>query len=118
MQRIDLKGLIRLIDDQKDIETNLILDEGCVIEAEDQKPLIKILNYIINYLASITDKPLAISLDLMGEGPLMTLMAYTDTLPESPLSPNVAEALKNYNASLMVLDDSGSYVQVKIQFKK
>ncbi len=118
MQRIDLKSLIRLIDDQKDIESNLILDEGCVIEAEDQKPLIKVINYVINYLAALTDKPLAISLDLMADGPLMTLMAYTDKTPESPLSPNVAEALNAYKASLMVLDDSGSYIQIKIQFKK
>ena len=49
-QRIDLKQLLHLIHDNKEFDVNFILDEGCVILADDPKPLIKVLNYLINYL--------------------------------------------------------------------
>ncbi len=117
MQRIELKSLIRLIDDQKDVETNLILDEGCVVQAEDKTALIKMINYLFNYLSSLTDRPLEISLDLMHDGSLLTFMAFTDTPPETPLSNNLHDALKNYNATLDVVQESGKYIQVKIHFK-
>ena len=46
---LDLKRLIQLIHDQKDIEAELILDEGCVINIEDQAPLVKIINYFLKH---------------------------------------------------------------------
>ena len=52
----DLKQLIYLIKDNKDFDANLILDEGCRIETEDPKPLIKPLNYIINYIVFVSCK--------------------------------------------------------------
>ena len=47
--RVDLKQLIMLIKDNKNFEANLILDEGCILMTEDPKPLVKVVNYIINY---------------------------------------------------------------------
>ncbi|RMH63864.1 MAG: hypothetical protein D6677_06120 [Calditrichaeota bacterium] len=116
MQRIDLKNLIRLIDDQKDIETNLILDEGCVIEAENQTALIKVINYIFNYLGAQTQQPLEISLDLMHDGCLLNFMAFTEKSPDTPLSPNVEEALKAYKGTVSLVEENGKYLQVKIHF--
>ena len=47
---VDLKQLLQLINDQKGLDTNLCLDSGCVIDVEDKTPLIKVINYFLNYL--------------------------------------------------------------------
>jgi hypothetical protein len=116
--QIDLKLLVQLINDQKDIETNLILDEGCRIEAEDQAPLVKVINYFMNYLQAISNGAIQISLDLMGNSCLMSLIGYTDkdTIPE--FSSNLNDALKMYNAKFEHEHKVGSYVQIKIHFAK
>jgi len=116
--QIDLKLLVQLIDDQKDIETNLILDEGCRIEADDQAPLVKVINYFMNYLHALNNGSIQISLDLMGNSCLMSFIAYTDkdSIPE--FSANLNDALKVYNAKYDHEHKVGSYVQVKIHFAK
>ena len=47
---VDLKRLIYMIKDTKNLNANLILDDGCVFDTADPKPLVKVINYIINYL--------------------------------------------------------------------
>lgn len=116
--QIDLKLLIQLINDQKGIETNLCLDEGCRISAEDQAPLVKIINYFMNYLHTLTNNPLEISLDLMGDSYLMSLIAYTDKDTTPELSSNLNDALSAYKAKYEVEHKKGSYVQIKIHFAK
>jgi len=117
-QRIDLKQIILLIKSNKELNANLCLDEGCVVYAEDPKPLVKVINYFINYLAPLSAQPLEISLDLSGKSMLLSMLAYTaeNTLPE--LSPKIAEALTPYQARYELVHDSGRYVQVKISFDK
>lgn len=116
--QIDLKLLIQLIDDQKDIETNLILDDGCRIEAEDQAPLVKIINYFMNYLHALSNGPLQISLDLMGDSYLMSFITYTDKDAIPEVSSNVNDALGIFRAKYDLEHKVGSYVQVKIHFSK
>ena len=117
-QRIDLKQLIHLIHDNKEFDVNFILDEGCIILADDPKPLIKVLNYLINYLTPLTGQPLEISLDLRGNDILMSMMAYTDKSDLPPVSDQVAEALKDYNAVLENKHEAGKYFQFKLSFSK
>jgi hypothetical protein len=117
-QRIDLKQLIHLIHDNKEFEVNFILDEGCFIIAEDPKPLIKVLNYLINYLTPLTGQPLEISLDLRGNDILMSMMAYTDNSELPPVSDQVSDALKVYNATLENIHEQGKYFQFKLSFSK
>lgn len=115
---VDLKRLIQIIYDQKDIKAELILDEGCVIESEDQGPLVKVINYFMNYLQQLTQQPIHIGLDLMGDQILLSLIAYTteNTIPE--ISSNVADALLAYKAKFDTENKTGSYVQIKIHFTK
>ena len=100
--QIDLKLLIQLIDDQKDIETDLILDEGCRITAEDQAPLVKIINYFMNYLHALSNSPLQISLDLMGKVDVIKITAYK------------AQVYLNYENGNLLLDSEISDFQKKI----
>ena len=45
----------------KDIEANLILDEGCTFETDDPKPLVKIINYVSNKNHCISNTASAIT---------------------------------------------------------
>jgi len=115
-QLIDLKQLLLLIHQNKDFAANFILDEGCTIRSEDPKPLVKVLNYLINYLTPLTPAPLEISVDLRGQDVLLSMMAYTEKSDPEPLSDQVAETLNGYNAKIDTIHESGKYLQFKISF--
>ena len=114
--RVDLKRLILLIKENKEFEANLILDEGCVLETSDPKPLVKVINYFINYLNQISAQPLEIALDLRNNDNLMSLMVYTDVQELPAVNAEIDEVLKSYQASLEKIHEKGKYVQFKISF--
>jgi hypothetical protein len=114
--RVDLKQLIMLIKDTKEIEANLILDEGCTLMTDDPKPLVKVINYIINYLGQLSDQALEISLDLRTSDHLLSLMVYTDKTDLPPISTEIDDVLKAYKASLEKIHESGKYIQIKVSF--
>lgn len=107
-----------MIKDNKDFEANLILDEGCVLESVDPTPLIKVMNYAINYLNQLSDNPLEISLDLRSGDYLLSFLAYSDKTEIPALSADVNEALKAYNASIESIHEAGKLVQLKVSFKR
>jgi hypothetical protein len=114
--RVDLKQLIMLIKANKDFEANLILDEGCALMTDDPKPLVKVLNYLINYLGQLSDKALEISLDLRTSDNLLSMMVYTDKTDLPDISGEIEGVLKSYKATLEKIHESGKYVQFKISF--
>jgi len=116
--RVDLKRLIHMIKDAKDFNANLILDEGCVFETADPKPLIKVINYLINYLNQYAKQPLEISLDLRTTDYLMSLMVYTDQQDLAALSDQLVSTLKDYRAALEKIHEKGKYLQFKISFTR
>jgi len=117
-QPLDLKRLLQLINDQKNLNANLVLDEGCQIETNDQATLVKIINYFINFLHQLSSKPMEIGLDLMGNSILMTMMTFTEIQEIPELSPNLVDALKSYNATYETVHNAGNYIQIKITFSK
>ncbi len=114
--RVDLKQLILLIKDNKNFEANLILDEGCILMTEDPKPLVKVFNYIINYLKQLSDKALEISLDLRTSDHLLSFMVYTDKIELPAVSSEIDNVLKTYEATLEKIHETGKYVQLKVSF--
>jgi len=114
----DLKQLIYLIKENKDFDANLILDEGCIIATEDVKPLVKIINYCINYLGQLTDRSLEISLDLRDKDYLLSLMAYTEKNELPDISVQVDESLQLFKATKNLIHETGKYVQIKLSFEK
>ena len=117
-QRVDLKQLLLLIKEGKELDANLILDEGCILMLEDPKPLVKVFNYVLNYLNQLAKQPLEISLDLRSDGYLMSFMVYTAEATLPPVSDSLNDALKPFNATLDMVHEAGKYFQVKISFKK
>jgi len=114
--RVDLKQLIILIKDTKNFEANLILDEGCTFMTDDPKPLVKVLNYIINYLGQLSEQALEISLDLRTSDHLLSLMVYTDKTELPAMSSEIDGVLKTYKATLEKIHETGKYVQIKVSF--
>ena len=114
--RVDLKQLILLIKANKDFEANLILDEGCALMTDDPKPLVKVINYLINYLGQLSDKALEISLDLRSDDNLLSMMVYTDKTELPEMSSEIDGVLKSYKATLESIHESGKYVQFKVSF--
>lgn len=117
-KRVDIKQLIYLIKDNKDFNANLILDEGCVIMTEDPKSLVKVLNYLINYLSKLTTQALEISLDLRDKDYLLSLMAYSDSNELPEMSAQLDDVLKEFNATKNIIHESGKYIQIKLMFEK
>lgn len=115
---LDLRDLMKKIQEQKQMNANLSLEFDCVIETEDPTPLIKVINYIINYLTPLTDKPLEISLNAQMSGVLISFSIFTEQTSFPPLSEQINDALQNYNASYEVKQEEGKYFQLIITFVK
>ena len=115
---LDLRDLMKKIQEQKQMNANLSLEFDCVIETEDPTPLIKVINYIINYLTPLTDKPLEISLNAQMSGVLISFSIFTEQTSFPLLSEQINDALQNYNASYEVKQEEGKYFQIIITFVK
>ena len=115
---LDLRDLMKKIQEQKQMNANLSLEFDCVIETEDPTPLIKVINYIINYLNPLTDKPLEISVNAQMSGVLFSFSIFTEQTSFPPLSEQINDALQNYNASYEVKQEEGKYFQIIITFVK
>jgi len=113
---IDLGNLLNYILDQKKVETTLNIGPECKVNAEDPKPLVKIINYLINYLKQITKESISISLNTQSSGCLLCFIVSTDLKQLPPLSDNLNDALKPYFAAMRVVFEEGKYAQIILNF--
>lgn len=114
---VDLKQLMYMIYENKDIDMNFAMDSGCTFEAEDKKPLIKVLNYVLNYTNELTKSPLEVGLDLIGEKCVLNIMATTTEATIPDMNDQLGGALSTYGASIERVVEPGKFVQVKLTFK-
>ncbi len=117
-EAVDLRDLILMIKEQKQLNANLALEFDCVIEADDVKPLIKVINYSINYIAQLTDQPQQISLNASMSAITIAFTTFTDAMELPAINPQVNEALLPYNALLEQKGEPGKYTQLLINFRK
>ncbi len=115
---VDLRDLILMIKEQKQMNANLALEFDCVIETDDVKPLIKVINYSINYLNQLTDQPQQISVNASMRGIVVGFTAFTSSADLPAINPQVKEALVPYNAVLEQKSEPGKYIQLLINFRK
>ena len=113
---IDLGNLLNFIIDQKKVNTTVNIGPECKVNAEDPKPLVKIINYLINYLSQITDDTISVSLKTQSNGCLLCFIVSTNNEQLPPLSDNLDEALKPYNAAMRVVFEEGKYAQIILNF--
>ena len=115
---IDLRKLMMMIKEQKQMNANLSLEFDCEIDYDDPTSLVKVFNYLINYLTPLTDKPIEISLNPCREGYMLSFAVFSSLTEVPALSANLNEALQQYNASLDVTHQQGDYLQLIIIFNK
>lgn len=113
---IDLGNLLNYILDQKKVETTLNIGPECKVNAEDPKPLVKIINYLINYLKQITTESINVSLNTQSSGCLLCFIVSTDVKELPPISDDLNEALKPYYAAMRIVFEEGKYAQIIITF--
>ena len=114
---IDLRKLMLMIQEQKQMNANLALEFECDVDHDDPKPLIKLINYIINYLTPLSEKAIEISLNAYREGSMLSFALFTEETEIPPLSDQLDDTLKLYNASLELKHDEGKFVQILITFE-
>ena len=117
MESIDLRDLILKIKEQKQMDANLTLEFDCFIETDDVKPLIKVINYCINYISQLTDQQQQISLNASMSGITIGFTAFTSSTELQEINPQVNEALAPYEAVLEQKGEAGKYTQLLITFK-
>ncbi len=105
-----------MIVENKGLQANLILDEGCRLQTTETTPLVKIINYFINFLQQYSSAPLEISLDLLEGKYLLSFVAFSDRMEIDAPSAQLDEALNGYQAAYKLIHEKGRYIQVKIQF--
>ncbi len=115
---IDLGYLLDYIVKNKDVKTSLHIGPECFVDSGDPKPLVKIINYLLNYLRDITNDVIDVSLKTQSKGCLLCFIASTDQKQLPPLSGNLKNALSPYNAAIKVVFEEGKYVQLLICFWK
>ncbi len=113
---IEIGSLLKYIVENKDIKSNLNIDQTCTINAGDPKPLIKIINYLINYLNQISEGVIDISLKDQSDGCLLCFIISTNNNQLPPISNNLNNALKTFNAAMRIVFEEGKYAQILINF--
>ena len=113
---IEIGNLLKYIIEKKDINSNLNIDQTCTINADDPKPLIKIINYLINYLSQINEGVIDISLKDQTDGCLLCFIISTNNNQLPPISDNLNDALKTFNAAMRIVFEEGKYAQILINF--
>ncbi|MCB0834149.1 MAG: hypothetical protein KDC45_11860 [Bacteroidetes bacterium] len=113
---VDLRDLMMMIKEKKQMNANFALEFDCRIEVDDYKPLVKVINYAINYISQLTDQPMQISLNAGGNGYLLSFTAFTSQTEFPAVSEQVVEALVPYNAIIAASGDPGKYVKLLLTF--
>ncbi len=114
--QVDLETLIRDIFKQKKVKATLQLNSECHILADDIKPLVKLINYLINYLRQLTKNPADVSLKQQSNGCLLCLVISTDEKTLPPMSDQLEEVLRSYKAAMRIVFEEEKYLQILIHF--
>jgi hypothetical protein len=117
-ETIDLRNLMIMIKEKKGIDCTLALEFDCKIEVEDLEPLIKVINYCINYIQQLAKQPMQISLYAGFSEHTLVFTAFTDAADFPAISENVSEALIAYNTTVNFDGEAGKFAQIKLTFHK
>ena len=118
MQEVDLRNLMMTIQEKKQMNANLSLEFDCVIEVEDIAPLVKVINYAINYVAQLSDQQMQISVNASLSNITLGFTTFTEKQTFPPINPQAQDLLKQYSASMNLKSEAGKYAQLLIVFTK
>jgi hypothetical protein len=118
MDELDLRTLIMMINEKKQLNANLSLEFDCIVQVEDTNMLVKILNYAINYINQLSDQPMQISLNASMKSITAGFTTFTEKTDLPQINPQVSDALKKYEAAIELKHEAGKYAQIIINFYK
>ena len=113
---VDLRKMVMAINEQKSLNAGLSLEFDCMLEVEDHTNLVKSINYIINYCTELSDQALYISLNDQMQEFLLNISVKTVKTEFPPLSPQLSDLLKEYDAKVELRSEPGKFVQVITTF--
>lgn len=109
---LDLRKLLLMIQEQKQMTANMSLEFDCMVDTEDPKPLIKVINYIINYLTPLATNTLEIQLNTYRESYMISFSIFTATTEFPAFSDQLEEALAPFNGRIEKTFEPGSYIRI------
>jgi len=118
MQDVDLRDLMMTIQEKKQMNANLSLEFDCVIQVEDVTPLVKVINYAINYIAQLSDQQMQISVNATLSNITLGFTTFTTKETFPPINPQAQDMLKQFSASMDLKAEVGKYAQLLIIFTK
>ena len=113
---IDLRDLVMMIKEKKNLDANLALEFDCKVEVSDLKPLVKIVNYVVNYIGQLASDTMQIALNASMSGHVLVFMASTEASEFPAISEQLTEALKEYDATIELGGEAGKFVRLKMLF--
>jgi hypothetical protein len=116
--KLDIGDTLFQIKKHKKFEASMHFEEKCIVETDDPKPLIKVFNYLINYLKLMVDGKMDISLTVQESSYLLTFIIMTDDAELPPLSDNLDETLQIYKAKKKIVFEAERYLQIILEFTK
>ena len=118
MQEVDLRDLMKTIQEKKQMNANLELEFDCIIEVEDINPLVKVINYAINYISQLSDQQMHITVNATMSNITLSLTTFTDKQTLPPINQQANDMLQPYSATLELKNEVGKYAQLLIIFTK
>ena len=100
MQDADLRNLMMNIQEKKQMNANLELEFDCVIEVEDITPLVKVINYAVNYITQLSEEQMQISLNATLSSITLGFTTFTSKETFPPINTQAQDLLKQYSASI------------------
>jgi hypothetical protein len=115
---IDLRELMKMIKEKKGMDATLAMEFDCKIEIEDIEPLIKVINYAINFISQLAEQPMQISLYAGNKVHTLVFTTFTSQSEFPPLSENASQALEPYQATISFDSEPGKFAQIKLAFPR
>lgn len=116
MDELDLRTLLMMINEKKELNANLSLEFDCIIIIDDTNTLVKVLNYAINYINQLSDDPMQISLNAGMNEISAGFTSFTAKTEFPPLNPQVIEILKKYSVTIELKFEAGKYATILMLF--
>ena len=115
---IDLRDLMIMIKEKKGMEATLAMEYDCKIEVGDIEPLIKMINYAINYINQLAEQPMQISLYAGNKVHTLVFTTFTSKSEFPPVSEKVSQALEPYQGTIEFDSEPGKFAQIKLAFPR
>ena len=93
-----LREWIIALHEKKRFPAHLCLDTGCTLVVEKIKPLVIVLNALVDHLRSVSTQEIQIDLDAHQNKDQLVLIVHTQRMEKPVLSDTITEAMREIGA--------------------